>query len=183
MTATVVGPIPIQQVLADVRAMSSSEFVDAYGPMVLVRMRSGIDAEAMEKRDEESWSFGTVNVQGARSSGPIAGIVDMHDGVAYPVRKVHARFFSRTILLGRASSNDLHIADPGVSKLHARFRFDGDRLLIEDAGSSNGTFLNGQRVTTERPVQDSDVLSFGALRFRVLRAANLYAFLKRLGPA
>lgn len=179
--ALMAGPIPIAQVAKDAQALSLADFGAAYGPMVLVRMKSGIDAAVEEQNDDDRWSFGTVHDVKSRESGPLGGIMDLQGGVAFPVRKVHSRFFARTILLGRSASNDIHIADPGISKLHARFRFDGERLLLGDAGSSNGTFVNGKRITEERAVQDSDVLSFGALRFRLLASPNLHAILRRLG--
>ncbi|MEK6597949.1 MAG: FHA domain-containing protein, partial [Gemmatimonadota bacterium] len=43
------------------------------------------------------------------------------------------------LVLGRALSSDLLVADPAVSRRHADLRLDGDALLVRDLGSSNGT--------------------------------------------
>src|SRR3954468_20789672 len=52
------------------------------------------------------------------------------------------------LVIGRAPTNRLHLADPGVSARHPRIVFaNGAGALIEDAGSSHGTFLDGRRVT------------------------------------
>jgi transcriptional regulator with AAA-type ATPase domain len=50
------------------------------------------------------------------------------------------------LLIGRDPDNDLVLDDPGVSADHCRVRRSGRRLLLEDRGSTNGTFLNGVRV-------------------------------------
>lgn len=53
--------------------------------------------------------------------------------------------------------------DRGVSPSHARvFRDDAGQWQLEDAGSSTGTFVNGQRVTTRRPVTGSIVVELGS---------------------
>lgn len=49
--------------------------------------------------------------------------------------------------LGRHADNDIVLAHPTVSSRHASITPDGDTLVLDDLGSSNGTMLNGQRVT------------------------------------
>jgi hypothetical protein len=48
------------------------------------------------------------------------------------------------------------IPDRQVSRRHARIRLEGERYLIEDLGSKNGTFVNGHEVQGARPLQDGD---------------------------
>ncbi|MBN1589369.1 MAG: FHA domain-containing protein, partial [Pirellulales bacterium] len=53
--------------------------------------------------------------------------------------------FSDGVRLGRDSSNEIQIHDTEVSRQHAEIRLSGDRFILIDSGSSNGTFVNGNR--------------------------------------
>lgn len=47
------------------------------------------------------------------------------------------------LVIGRGSTADLQINDPGISREHARFRLDGDRVSVQDLGSTNGILIDG----------------------------------------
>ncbi len=68
---------------------------------------------------------------------------------------------SAIVKLGRSASNDLVINDPEMSRQHAQFLRHGDGYVIQDLGSTNGTFVNYQRVTGATPLSHGDVISFG----------------------
>lgn len=51
-----------------------------------------------------------------------------------------------TTLIGRASSCDVILADPAVSRRHADITAQADRFLIRDVGSTSGTFVDGERL-------------------------------------
>lgn len=46
---------------------------------------------------------------------------------------------------GRSEDSDIFLGDVTVSRHHARFQVDDDGLLLEDLGSTNGTYVNGER--------------------------------------
>ena len=73
-------------------------------------------------------------------------------------------------VLGRDPSLALCIDSASVSRRHAQIRIRGGQVVVEDLGSKNGTFLNGQRVTRAVGVSDRDQLCVGSvtLKFRVL---------------
>jgi hypothetical protein len=72
--------------------------------------------------------------------------------------------------LGRARDNDAALADGRVSRRHARIVADGGSLVIEDAGSSNGTFVDGRPVTREALVPGA-VVTLGDTNLRVIADA------------
>jgi pSer/pThr/pTyr-binding forkhead associated (FHA) protein len=67
----------------------------------------------------------------------------------------------KEVRLGFGASNELRLPFEGVSRSHARILRDEKGYWIEDAGSANGTFLNGQRVIRRRRLEHLDVLRFG----------------------
>jgi hypothetical protein len=69
--------------------------------------------------------------------------------------------------IGRAEENDLVVRDPRASRRHARIVGDGDGWAIEDAGSSNGTFLNGKRIRRER-LERGATVTIGDTPFQVI---------------
>jgi putative peptide zinc metalloprotease protein len=54
--------------------------------------------------------------------------------------------------IGRAEENAVRLPDPSVSRVHARISSAGDRAVLEDAGSSYGTWLDGRRVLAPTPL-------------------------------
>ncbi|MCL4871467.1 MAG: FHA domain-containing protein [Anaerolineae bacterium] len=67
----------------------------------------------------------------------------------------------RPITLGREAINDVVLADPEISRRHARIFYQDETFLLEDLGSTNGTFINGRRVYAPTILQDEDVVEFG----------------------
>ncbi|MEO6327001.1 MAG: FHA domain-containing protein, partial [Thermoanaerobaculia bacterium] len=63
--------------------------------------------------------------------------------------------------IGRGAGIEVDLPLQGVSSLHATIVFTSGSYWIEDAGSTNGTFVNGRRVMKER-LRHLDVLSLGA---------------------
>src|ERR1035437_3002944 len=63
--------------------------------------------------------------------------------------------------VGRKAVKDLVIADPRVSRDHARLMQEGQEFLLVDLGSKHGTFVNGERVQRQKP-QRGDRVDFGA---------------------
>ena len=69
------------------------------------------------------------------------------------------------ITVGRHPDSNLVLADPNVSRNHAEIRPQGDRYVVADLGSTNGTRVNGVRVNTQ-VLNDGDEITFGNTRMR-----------------
>ena len=65
------------------------------------------------------------------------------------------------IIIGRDASNGVAINDAEVSRKHAKLNLHGSAYVIQDLGSTNGTFINGQRITGTQVLNLGDTVSFG----------------------
>ena len=71
--------------------------------------------------------------------------------------------------IGRRFGCDLRLMWPTVSGLHAEFIMGpDDQLVLRDLNSTNGTFVNGERITGEVLLDEDDIVQLGASEFRVL---------------
>src|SRR5579884_350400 len=62
--------------------------------------------------------------------------------------------------VGRSTESEIFLVDPSVSRHHATIEPAGGEVLVRDAGSTNGTFVNGERVR-QRALQPGDRVAFG----------------------
>ena len=83
--------------------------------------------------------------------------VGLPDGAEYDV--------AYGVTLGRGDSADVRMEDPFASSRHARIERQGDVLVIEDLGSTNGTYLNGEQLTGPQPLHPGDRIRIGDNEF------------------
>jgi len=65
------------------------------------------------------------------------------------------------ITIGRALENDIVVTSKRVSRAHARVRREGRRVFLEDLGSTNGTYLNDERLLAPALLRDGDHITVG----------------------
>ncbi len=70
------------------------------------------------------------------------------------------------LTIGRDPSADLRIEDRFASGVHCRIHNRGNTYLLEDLGSTNGTYLNGARLSDEIELSDLDEIGIGETSFR-----------------
>jgi len=89
-------------------------------------------------------------------------LVDVVSNRTFPVSAPVCRF-------GRDISNDIVLTgDKSLSRFHFQITHNNGEFYVEDAGSRNGTFLNGSPVTSPRKVLNGDIISAGMSRYRLV---------------
>jgi pSer/pThr/pTyr-binding forkhead associated (FHA) protein len=73
----------------------------------------------------------------------------------------------KIMTIGRTSENDVCIPSKLVSRHHARILIGPNAVVIEDAGSTNGCFVNNRQIK-HQVMRDGDVLEIGDTRYRLL---------------
>ncbi len=64
-------------------------------------------------------------------------------------------------IVGREQTADITVSDPEISRRHARIFFQNGGYIIEDLGSTNGTFVNGQKISGPYLLRPGEVVNFG----------------------
>src|SRR5580700_6266019 len=77
------------------------------------------------------------------------------------------------LVVGREQTCDVWFDDPHVSRTHAALQRRGNRVYVEDLGSSGGTFVNGAATTAARELHAGDVLTFASVRARLESGATV----------
>src|SRR5204863_3149555 len=97
---------------------------------------------------------------------PLGGRLIVLRSPALPPGQEHA-LDSAPVTLGRSGQNDIALPeDEFASSAHARIEPRRDGVWIEDIGSTNGTFVNGERVERARRLQTGDVVRIGETDLR-----------------
>jgi hypothetical protein len=103
--------------------------------------------------------FGITSQMKQAESGIRPGTVVMPSGERIPLT-------SERSVIGRLADCTVVIADGNTSRHHAEVRRVGNAFMVADLGSTNGTFVNGERVTAERRLADGDAITVGAVTVR-----------------
>ena len=117
------------------------------------------------ERDDQL-STGTLRVDSVTAEGRVAwrGVVDV-EGKRHPLVK------SRTVI-GRGSDADITISDAGTSRKHVEILWDGERAMVRDMQSTNGTLLNGHKVSEAAlPPESTVTIGRTDIVFRVVAQA------------
>ena len=91
----------------------------------------------------------------------IPGILLQTDGV--PLKS----FSQMEILIGRDPQNDLQLQDGTTSGRHARIFFSNRHWMLEDSQSTNGTFLNDEKILSPTALVENDIIRCGKINIKV----------------
>jgi len=84
-------------------------------------------------------------------------------GVRYPIRTALAH-------IGRGTNSDVRLTDESVSEIHAKIQRRGDGWYAVDMNSTNGTWVDGSRITGERRLEGAPDIRFGGVKLRFIPA-------------
>lgn len=149
--ALLFGTIQCQVVNTDTQPTAESKAPEADAPVSLPSPQSS----AEELADEDN---GMTRVRMALPQFVLRGVSDDSFGKVYPV-------MSSTII-GRHSECDICLPSDEISRRHAKITLTSKGLLVEDLGSSNGTFVNGKRIDRAK-LRPGDELKIDTARFLV----------------
>ncbi|MEU1344082.1 FHA domain-containing protein [Streptomyces sp. NPDC090075] len=103
----------------------------------------------------EAVSGFTVRLRRAWQAERLPKLLLPHPGNGHPLR------------IGRDPANGLRLNHETVSRVHAELRRQGGLWILRDLGSTNGTTVNGRRVTGAAVVREGDQIGFGRVSFRL----------------
>lgn len=124
-----------------------------------------LDGAAVAEADDQDLSERTISFRPAT----VAKLTPQADPVAHlllvlnenaPPR--HVALTALPLTVGRSAPSEIILEGSTVSRRHCRFDRQEDRITITDLGSTNGTFLNGERVDAPAVLEDGASISIGA---------------------
>ncbi|MCE9577378.1 MAG: FHA domain-containing protein [Deltaproteobacteria bacterium] len=149
-------------------------FLASAAPAALIRRRAE-DSEVLDRtgsgdKDLDAETQVAAAVGRRRAPGGIE---------VFPLAKKPGASFPDMITIGRTANNDIVLRDVTVSRLHAFFRRRDDRWVVADAGSKNGTAVEGEPLLPrrERDVGSGTGVRIGDLELTFYTAVDLYAVL------
>ena len=167
---------------------SREDFIEfVQNPVLVGSAFNNRSLAAMDQPEDDSADFGmalkssqTLVVDDfiSKKSGPGASLpYAIFPLMKRPDSESSANVFS----IGRTRNNDLSMKDMAISKSHAVIRTSKGSFFIEDRGSTNGTRVNGRRLTDGAVLlRDKDVIEMGNYEFTFLYPSSLHDLLGKL---
>jgi hypothetical protein len=157
---------PYAAALAQELAQSQAEFIGeqawtVYGDVIVeIERGDGLDTGMFRVTAEVYTGGEMAPPQPGQGGGRNVRLVS-GDGRTYPLQM-------GSTVIGRGDQANLRLPDVGISRRHARLDFDGAQVVLTDLGSTNGTMVNGQRVSAVA-LNPGDMIQLGTttLTFRV----------------
>lgn len=159
--------------------LGRDEFLTSAAPAVLVRSRAvggdlvpAANTMTLDADDSET-------VEHALPLGHELNESAVSDLDVYPLAKKPGASFPDRITIGRTPNNDITIADPSISRLHAYVRHDRGAWLVADGGSKNGSWLDKSALAArkERKLTSKMTLRLGDVDLQFYLATDLYTVL------
>jgi Protein of unknown function (DUF3662)/FHA domain len=115
-----------------------------------------VEVELFESKRLKS---GKVDIVASFFEGDVRPMLVLADGTSLPIGR-------SPIVIGRLPECGVVLSDTNVSRRHAQVVMDDGEIMVSDLGSTNGTFVNGRRIT-RAAIRPGDELSIGTSRLHV----------------
>lgn len=162
--------------LADLaRTLDAYTFAAQMGPFVLMQRPT---PESLKHPAARDWQLNTAQLPAVSVKGPPVP-VDFEELLVATLPPVGADG-TLQLIIGRSPECDLVLDDPAASSRHAAIRWDGKAGVLQELGSSNGTFLNGIKLGMYAALRTGDTIAFGRSNFIYLLTGELHARLLRM---
>ncbi|NLY43755.1 MAG: FHA domain-containing protein [Clostridiaceae bacterium] len=112
----------------------------------------------------------SINEHGKRINEkyPYLKLINRREKLNFKVQESY--ILDRSKIIGRSSKSDIVIQDPFLSAKHAFIKVEGDKYILEDLESTNGTYVNNRRVENELVLlKNGDRIHIGQLDFLFVR--------------
>lgn len=90
-------------------------------------------------------------------------LINRKDSLPFKIEEYY--IIDKELTFGRHGDNDIVVKDPYVSKKHFKIVEDEDEYYLEDLGSSNGTYLNRDKIYDIVKLNDGDIIKAGQIEF------------------
>lgn len=164
------GPVDLDWAREYVQDMSPELYLQQHTvPALLLSVRGSSDMISTEQINRG------VTVQSAPNAESLS-----HFGLALVAKKPHNTLLPLMVTVGRSETVDIPLKFPTVSKLHAFFYQVGNDWVLVDAGSANGTFIEGLKLKPREPhtLISGQTIHFGYdVSAKFLLAKDLVPFL------
>ena len=177
--------LQIDSVMGHALNVERADFLIAYPNPVLV---AGEVRDGRLLRRTDKGTYGTHQYLSVRTA--LGNKKPEHPPVRFmPIRHRNIsddQMLDQWMNIGRTSQSEIMINDYTISKRHARIQHALRRggYMLEDLGSTNGTWINGERLVKSAPmrIQSSDTIRFGRHTFTFYLAREFYDFLVEVMP-
>ena len=169
--------------LASLRKLAEEHELEAFAKYVQRPMLVGsaIKSGTISSAGTSSDTLNTTQIfEPSKSQGASISASESLKHAIYPLVKGEYPATPRgSFYIGRINGNDMIMPDYAISKRHAIIDIEDGAYYIRDTGSTNGTKLNGSRLS-KKPTQirDKDVVSFARYEFTFLYPVSLYKMLR-----
>lgn len=96
-------------------------------------------------------------------------LINMRENIPFKIKEEY--FIDKEIFIGRDGENKVVLKDPYVSKKHCRIYLKNGEYQLEDLKSSNGTYVNGNKVEGISRIDHGDRIKIGQIEFLFVKNA------------